>query len=160
MPFGLSTIIRFYYLYPECEPYGIKNKKNREVVKRLFHKSEIALDYFPMVCIYELLKLSNIVRKNLKHIITPILLIHSNEDDLTSKKSAYFVYNKISSDIKNIIILNDSYHMLLYDNEKDYVYKVSSLFLNSLKNDASDFKFNVLNQDIGVNVLWNYFLKF
>lgn len=152
MPIGLSTLIRFYYSYPEGEPYGIKNKKTRYIVKRLLDKSEIALDYFPMTCIYELLKLSAYVRKNLKYIFVPILLIHSEDDDLTSKKSAFLVYKKISSKYKNIIILKNSYHMVLYDNEKNLVYNESSKFLKLLSEENLSGKSNIENNYDGVNV--------
>ena len=131
IPVGLSTILRFYYCYPECEPHGIKNQKTRNVVKKLLAKGDVGMNDFPMTGIYELLKLSNVVIKNLKEIKTPILLIHSKEDDLTSVKSAEVVYNKISSKDKEKIILYDSYHMVLYDNEKEFVFNKALEFLNA-----------------------------
>lgn len=129
LPLGLNTIIRYYYSYPECEPYGIKNIKTRKIIQKLLDKSDIATDNFPMNCIYELLALSAFVQKNLYKINTPILIVHSEEDDLTSTKSAYKVYDEVHSLYKKIIILQDSYHMVLYDNEKDFVYKTTSSFI-------------------------------
>lgn len=133
IPLGLSSIVRFYYTYPECEPHGIKNERTRAVVKKLLEKSDVGMMDFPMTCIFELLKLSRFVRKkdSLSKVKTPILFIHSEEDDLTSKKSAYVVYDGISSEDKNIIILNDSYHMVLYDNEKEFVFNTVGEFFNS-----------------------------
>ena len=127
----MATLIRFYYNYPECEPHGIKNQKTRNIVKKLLAKSDVGMNYFPMSAIYELLKLSKVVRKNLRDINNPILLIHSKEDDLTSVKGANLVYNKISSLDKNLIILEDSYHMVLYDNEKEFVYNKCLEFIKS-----------------------------
>lgn len=133
IPIGLSSIIRFYYTYPECEPHGIKNERTRSVVKKLIEKSEVSMMDFPMTCIFELLKLSKFVRNEdrLKKIVAPILIIHSEEDDLTSPKSALVVYDKISSEDKQLIVLKDSYHMVLYDNEKDFVFNTAGEFLNS-----------------------------
>lgn len=137
IPVGLSTIIRFYYNYPECEPHGIKNLKTRNIIKKLLEKGDVGMNDFPMTGIYELLKLSTFVQKQLKEFISPILLIHSEEDDLTSTKSAKVVYNKISSADKDLIILNDSYHMVLYDNEKEFVFNKAQVFieehLNNIK---------------------------
>lgn len=131
MPIALSTILRFYYNYPECEPHGIKNERVRSIVKKLLQKGDVGMNDFPMTAIYELLKLSKFVRKSLSKITSPTLLIHSKEDDLTSVKSAEVVYNAISSDESELIILNDSYHMVLYDNEKEFVYeKVLNFILN------------------------------
>lgn len=134
LPIGLSTLVRFFYTYPECEPYGIKNVKTRKIVKKLLEKSDVGMDNFPMTSIYELLRLSLFVRKKLTQIVCPVLLVHSLEDDLTSKKSAELVYKKISSVNKSLILLRDSYHMVLYDNEKDFVYELSLQFLNSCLN--------------------------
>jgi len=131
MPIALATILRFYYNYPECEPHGIKNLKTRSVVKKLLAKGGVGMNDFPMTGFYELLKLSSLVRKQLKKVAAPILLIHSKEDDLTSTKSAEVVYKNISSQDKEYIVLYDSYHMVLYDNEKEFVFNKSLEFLNS-----------------------------
>lgn len=132
MPIALSTILRFYYKYPECDPHGVKNLKTRNAIKKLLEKGEVGMNDFPMTGFYELLKLSSFVRKKLRNVKTPILLIHSNEDDLTSTKSAEAVYKNISSRDKEYIVLYDSYHMVLYDNEKEFVFNKSLDFLNKL----------------------------
>ena len=131
MPLAFSTILRYYYNYPECEPHGIKNLRTRSIVKKLLAKGNVGMNDFPMTGFYELLKLSSYVRKELKKVISPILIIHSKEDDLTSLKSAEVVYKNISSDDKEYIILYDSYHMVLYDNEKEFVFNKSLEFLEA-----------------------------
>lgn len=133
IPIALATLIRFYYTYPECEPHGIKNERTRKVVAMLLEKSDVGMNDFPMTCIFELLKLSRKVRnKNfLKRIKAPIILIHSKDDDLTSPKSAHVVYDGISSKDKKLIILNDSYHMVLYDNEKEFVFHTAADFFDA-----------------------------
>jgi len=131
MPLGLSTILRFYYNYPECDPHGIKNEKTRAVIKKLLAKSDVGMNEFPMTGFYELLKLSKYIRKNLYKVAAPTLLFHSKEDDLTSLKSAEIVYNKISSEDKEKIILYDSYHMIFYDNEKEFVFNKISDFITA-----------------------------
>lgn len=131
MPIALSTILRFYYRYPECEPHGVKNIKTRNAIKKLLSKGDVGMDNFPMTGFKELLELSAVVRKNLKKVVSPILLIHSKYDDLTSLRSAETVYKNISSLDKEYIVLYDSYHMVLYDNEKEFVYNKALEFLNS-----------------------------
>lgn len=131
MPIGLKTIFRYYYTYPECEPYGVKNERTRASIKKIITKTEAGMDNYPMSAFHELLELSREVRMNLDKIYAPILIIHSREDDLTSTKSANEVYNNISSADKNLIILENSYHMVLYDNEKEFVFDKSLEFLNS-----------------------------
>ena len=130
IPLALSTILRFYYNYPECEPHGIKNLKTRNAIKKLLSKGDVGMDNFPMTGFSELLKLSAFVRKDLSRVVSPILIIHSKEDDLTSLKSAEVVDKNISSKDKEYIVLYDSYHMVLYDNEKEFVFNKVLEFLN------------------------------
>jgi len=130
MPIALSTILKFYYNYPECEPHGIKNLKTRTAVKKMLAKGDVGMDNFPMTAFKELLDLSAFIRKNLNRVVSPILIIHSKEDDLTSIKSAEVVYKNISSKDKEYIVLYDSYHMVLYDNEKEFVFNKALEFLD------------------------------
>ena len=131
MPIALATILRFYYNYPECEPHGVKNIKTRNAVKKLPAKGDVGMNDFPMTGFKELLELSAVVRKNLEKVVAPILLIHSKEDDLTSIRSSEIVNNNISSKDKEYIILHDSYHMVLYDNEKEFVFNKALEFLDN-----------------------------
>ena len=133
MPLGLYTLIRYYYTFPEREPYGIKNIKKRRSIQKIMGKNSIAMDNYPLSCVYELLKLSKLARKNMNEVISPILIMHSKDDDLTSVKSAKFVYNNINSTKKELFILNNSYHLMLYDNDKDFVFDKSVEFLYKLK---------------------------
>lgn len=129
LPLGLASIFRFYYTFPEREPYGIKNSITRKAVSKLMSANTVALDNYPLTCVYELLKLSKHVRKNIHKVCSPIIILHSIEDDLTSTKSSDFVFNHISSKQKEYFKLNNSYHLILYDNEKQFVYSKTLEFL-------------------------------
>lgn len=132
LPFALSTIIRFYYTFPEDDCYGIKNERTRKSLAKITAKADIGMDNYPLNCVDGLLKLSANVRKNLKKVTCPVLCIHSKFDNLSSTKSAKVVINGISSKIKQYVELNDSYHMVLYDNEKVFVMNTVKEFLSSL----------------------------
>ncbi len=132
MPVGLNTIVRYHYTFPEREPYGVKNEAIRRKIATLQQRNTVALDNYPLSCVYELLKMSKYVRKNLSKVIAPILIIHAKEDDLTSVKSAKLVYAKVTSKNKELIILNESYHLIVLDNEKDFVFEKSIDFINKI----------------------------
>lgn len=137
MPIGLHTIIRYYYSFPEREPYGLKNEALRKKIALLQKKNTVALDNYPMSCIYELLKMSRYAQRNMSKVTAPVLLMHAKEDDLTSPKSAEFVYKHISSKIKEYIKLENSYHLVVMDNERDFVFSKSIDFLNMLSKSSS-----------------------
>ena len=132
LPFALSTIIRFYYTFPEDDCFGVKNERTRKSLAKITAKAEIGMDNYPLNCVDALLKLSKNVRQNLKKVNCPVLCIHSKYDNLSSPKSAKVVLNGISSEIKQYVELNDSYHMVLYDNEKDFVMNTVNEFLSKL----------------------------
>ncbi len=132
LPFALSTIIRFYYTFPEDDCFGVKNERTRKSLAKITAKANIGMDNYPLNCVDGLLKLSKNVRKNLKNVTCPILCIHSKYDNLSSTKGAKVVLDGVSSSIKKYIELNDSYHMVLYDNEKELVMNTVKEFLDEL----------------------------
>ena len=130
LPFALKTIIRYYYTFPEDECLGVKNELTRKSLAKLMSKTTVSMDNYPLSCVKALLKLSKHVRKNLGKVTCPVLCIHSKYDNLASTKGAKIVIDGISSKIKEYIELNDSYHMVLYDNEKEYVMQEANKFLS------------------------------
>lgn len=134
LPFALSTITRFYYTFPEDDCFGVKNERTRKSLAKITAKADIGMDNYPLNCVDGLLKLSKNVRKNLKKVTCPVLCIHSKYDNLSSPKGAHIVMKGISSKIKQYIELNDSYHMVLYDNEKEFVMNTVKEFLSELVN--------------------------
>ena len=132
LPFALSTIIRFYYTFPEDDCFGIKNERTRKSLAKITAKVDIGMDNYPLNCVDGLLKLSQNVRRNLKKVTCPVLCIHSKFDNLSSTKSAEVVLKGVSSKIKKYVELKDSYHMVLYDNEKELVMNTVKEFLSKL----------------------------
>ncbi len=132
LPFALSTIIRFYYTFPEDDCFGVKNERTRKSLAKITAKANISMDNYPLNCVDGLLKLSKNVRQNLKKVNCPVLCVHSKYDNLSSVKSAKVVLNNISSKNKQYVELNDSYHMVLYDNQKEIVMNTVKDFLSTL----------------------------
>lgn len=129
---GLNTIIKYFYTFLEREPYGIKNSFVRRKICKLIKQNTVALDNYPLSAVGELLNLSKIVKDDIENVTQPIIILHSKEDDLASIKSADFVFSKVNSKVKEKYILDDSYHLVLYDNDKEFVYKVTIEFLLNL----------------------------
>ena len=132
LPFALSTIIRFYYTFPEDDSFGVKNERTRKSLAKITAKANISMDNYPLNSVDELLKLSKNVRINLKKVTCPVLCIHSKYDNLSSPRSAKIILDGISSKIKQYVELNNSYHMVLYDNEKEFVMNTVKEFLIKL----------------------------
>ena len=132
LPLALSTIARFYFTFPEDDCFGVKNERTRKSLAKITAKVDIGMDNYPLNCVDGLLRLSKNVRQNLKKVKCPVLCIHSKYDNLSSPKGAKVVLNGISSVTKEYIELNNSYHMVLYDNEKEFVMNAVIEFLSKL----------------------------
>jgi carboxylesterase len=126
----------------ESWPYGLKDERTRGYIERFYKKAEASKDnnsvllfgspFFPMVCLYQHHLLTKVVRKELPFVKVPVLIIHAQEDDMTSLRNAKYLYNNIASEDKNLVILNDSYHMITIDKEKDKVASEMVNFINRL----------------------------
>ena len=121
-------------------PYGTKDEEIREGIQR-FYKGAKAREFskrvflfgspfFPMACLYQHHLFSKIVKKEIPQVKTPIIILHAEEDDMTSIKNAHYLFDNIGSSDKTLVILKDSYHMIVIDREKDLVAQETIKFLN------------------------------
>lgn len=123
-------------------PYGLKDESLREDIERFYKNASsrkfsnkvllFGSPFFPLVCLYQHHLFSKVVKKEMPHVTVPILIIHAKEDDMTSLKNANYVYNNIASINKRLVILEDSYHMIVIDKEKDKVVSEVSAFFNNI----------------------------
>ncbi len=128
LPVAYRFPFRYIYSYAETEPYGIKNKALRDRIVNLMKNDSIAYTRTPAASIHELFKLIRRVKEELPAITTPALILHSEKDDLTSLKNPDYVEEKIGSGIVRKIILDNSYHMMTIDNQKDRVAEETAHF--------------------------------
>lgn len=134
--------VRFSMNIREAWPYGLKDEHLRSNIER-FYKNANAREFdkkvllfgspfFPLASLYQHHLFVNVVKKELTLIKNPIIIIHAKEDDMTSLKNAEFVYKSISSARKSLVVLNDSYHMITIDREKDKVIEESVQFVRTV----------------------------
>lgn len=121
IPLNHYTPIRYFYSYPEGEPYGIKNERLRRSVAKGLKDNTIAYDCVPGVSMYQLHKLAGVVKRELPTIITPTIIVHSIEDDTASVKNAECVEKHIGARDIRKVILDDCYHMITIDNQRELV---------------------------------------
>ncbi|MBP2656449.1 MAG: alpha/beta hydrolase fold protein [Firmicutes bacterium] len=122
MPLNNYTPIRHLYSYPEREPYGIKNERLRRIVAKGLKDNSIAYDCVPGVSMYP-------------GITTPTIIVHSLEDDTASVKNANRVEKLLGAKDVRKILLDDCYHMITIDNQREFVAdEVTSFFRKHARN--------------------------
>lgn len=131
---------RTRYLFYERPPYGIKNERLRHKIssQMLSGDSKSAgLDYLTGITLKEQWNLIDLTLKkyHLKDVETPTLLIHSKFDDVCHHRNSEKILQKISSKIKKLILLENSYHMIVVDNERSEVADATLNFFVNLLNE-------------------------
>jgi carboxylesterase len=126
------TPLRFVYSYPERAPYGLKDERIRQWVAAQMKKggaTAIGAPRSPMTGIYQAERMMRYLRRHLRQVTTPTLILHAQEDDTASTRSAELVNSCISSSIVRKVILNNSYHNITMDNDKDCVLNETLSFI-------------------------------
>lgn len=142
LPLAYYTPARYLYTYKERYPFGLKNKNLRNWIERemkVSHSSAAGASRLSAEGIFQAHRLIKQVKKKLDQVRTPTLIIHAEEDDVASTKSADLVEAKISSSVRKKIILHDSYHIITLDNEKELVAAETIAFFNQHNHSAVKF---------------------
>ena len=108
----------------EEDPFGIKNEQLRAIVKAKFERGEnFHYQWVPLECLRQVDRLRAIVMKESKNIRCSTLVVHAREDELTSLRSANFMVEQIGGGRARMVVLEDSYHMICVDNDREIVAK-------------------------------------
>lgn len=130
LPLAYWTPIKHFFYFKEDSPYGIKDETIRKRVHKYYANAtlddlegvvESGYPYVPVTLLHQNHLLIQRVTKRLPSIKVPVQLIQAREDDTTSVKNSEFVYERIGSRIKEMLLLEDSYHLITIDRERDKV---------------------------------------
>ena len=108
----------------EEDPFGIKNEQLRAIVKSKFERGEnFHYRWVPLECLRQVDRLRAIVMRSAPKIACQTLVVHAREDELTSLRSANFLVEQIGGARARMVVLEDSYHMVCVDNDREIVAK-------------------------------------
>jgi carboxylesterase len=131
MPLGFYTPLRNHYSYREREPFGIKNLRLRERVASAMSSgfSETGAARTSMNHLFQAGRLIRHAIRNLHAVTTPALVMHAIDDETASPKSAHFVADRIGSSTVRKVLLDNSYHIITMDNDRDVVAQETREFI-------------------------------
>lgn len=125
------TPLRNIYRFAEGEPYGLKNVQLRKKVAQAMSTaamSEVGPASLSMEQLFQARQLSKYVRQSAGNTKSDLLVIHAVDDETASPKAADFAMKNVGSPIKRKIILDNSYHIITMDNERELVARETALF--------------------------------
>lgn len=79
----------------------------------------------------EMTKLQRLVKKNLKAIHSPLLVVQGKKDQQVDPREPYYLTKHVSSDLKEIVFLPKSDHIIPLDCQKDQAFAETIAFLKS-----------------------------
>lgn len=90
---------------------------------------ELAYAQTPVKSMGELLGLMDLVRKDLGQITAPVLLFSSTVDNVVPPENSKEIYQRISSDNRKTVYLENSYHVATLDHDKELIAENCILFI-------------------------------
>ncbi len=109
--------------FTECEPFGIKDKRMREMVIESLHSgdsSQAGVYSTPGGPMLEFRWLVDIVKKQLSLIQQPTLILHPREDDRADLSNAFYLQRNLAGPV-DMTVLDDCYHIVTIDRQRDVV---------------------------------------
>ncbi|ANA34342.1 Carboxylesterase [Ralstonia mannitolilytica] len=104
----------------EDEPFGIKNPLLRRIIKaKLARGDSFHYPWVPLACIRQVDRLRRWARDAAPATRCETLIIHAREDELTSLRSAQTLQAALPR--ARTVVLENSYHMICVDNDRDQV---------------------------------------
>lgn len=120
--------------FHECFPYGIKDERIRQRIAGSMLSGDSAaagLPGNPWPSLAEFYRLSFRVRRQLKDVRTPCLVVHAKDDDVASLKNVRLVVRGVSGPVETVLLEN-SYHMITVDQERNEVIERTTRFFNEV----------------------------
>ena len=110
-----------------------KVRKNKFWYRKNYHqKNRISSDPFPFIPIKTISKIYKFIKKeirqNLREIHIPFLIVQATKSDIIAKKTAKYIYNKISSRDKEIYYIETNNHDLNVLDEPQKILILEKIF--------------------------------
>ena len=92
---------------------------------------EICYDQLPTAAAYAMLRYVKTVRAALPDVTCPVLVMHSHNDHTAHPSTADLIVERVSSEDKQLVWLDRSYHVLTLDYDKQEVYERTYEFIKA-----------------------------
>ncbi len=127
LPIAFLPPLKQLLYWRETPPYGIKCERTRALVHAVLESRDaqaaekVGIFRTPMVTVHQSSLLIRQVTASLPHVHSPLLVVHSTEDDMASVRNAHYVTERVASTDVETWLIDDTYHVLTLDRRKDDV---------------------------------------
>ncbi|MBF0562501.1 MAG: alpha/beta fold hydrolase [Alphaproteobacteria bacterium] len=134
LPFVLSLPGSNRFSVREQYPFGVKDERlRRRLVMQMVDGNSASAGLFrmPFKVLREIRKISSETRRCLSTVTTPTLILHAIEDDVASLRNPRYLAGHLRGPVKTMY-LDDSYHMITIDRQRDQVIRATIDYFNEL----------------------------
>jgi carboxylesterase len=127
-----------YFAFAERHPWGVKDARLRLLVERAItsgDSSEAGIAALPGSLMLELRWLVQRVREEIGEVRQPTLVVHPREDDRASLRNLYYLQANLSGPTETVV-LDDSYHLVTLDRQRQIVVSRTLEFVSRLQQGA------------------------
>ncbi len=124
------TPLKYFTYFREDEPFGLRDEALREKIAAQYNRASIheegsasSLGYahFPVRLFCEMRHLIAGCKRILPQVTCPVLLVQAENDDMTSPRNSQYIFDRIGSTWRELVLLKESYHVVTADLERGTV---------------------------------------
>lgn len=130
-----ASFVRIDFDLTERPPYGLKDERVRAMVVKGMeagNAKETGFFFTPLWTMLNFNSLAARVRRKLPQISTPTLILHPRQDDVASLRNAMEIQKKMVG-LVELVVLEDSYHMITLDKQRHVVVDRTAAFAHSVE---------------------------
>lgn len=127
------------FSFSDRAPHGIKDERIRDFIMSAMKAadgSQTGLLNTPGLAVLEHRRLVDALKPLLGTIAQPTLILHPREDDMAGLDNAWFLQRRLKGKVE-MIVLEDSYHMITIDRQRHTVVERTGAFIAGLAADAA-----------------------
>lgn len=143
--FNLVTLksVANFFDFPVPHKFGIKDERLRDFLTRALKApgAPAVPVTTPGPAVLERRWLAQCVARIVRFIGQPTLIIHPREDDYAGMDNAFFLQQNLAGHV-DMVVLNDSYHLITIDRQRDLVLRRTLKFIARLTGQDSKIEQN------------------
>jgi carboxylesterase len=117
--------------FAEPYPFGLKDERLRKrAAEAQGELIEGALDRFPLAALFQMYRLGRQVERIGRQVKCPVLIAHAVDDDMAHPRNAERLARAIGGPVE-LLMLDDSYHMIHVDRQRDEVAAATARFFEA-----------------------------
>ena len=146
LPLADWTPIKYFAYFRESAPFGLRDEALRAKIADQYRRmslrdsaqaATLGYAHFPVRLFCEMRRVIARCKRALPSVRCPVLVVQAANDDMTSPKNARFILDRISSERRELLLLEQSYHLVTADIERAAVAERLQQFCESVSRPAA-----------------------